>query len=150
MLTREVPDSPQFNCFVSAGYVLAMRKRIKLTNFKDWDSMFYNNLLSIPVLVVFSLMFETWSSANLALNLCVSLGLPQTLRPELTAHTLRTFPPQPGGDAHELAQLDGLLWRGRGLHLVLHGVDRPHHLVDHLCAPSPLSLSLCITLCTAD
>ncbi|TNY23744.1 UAA transporter family-domain-containing protein [Rhodotorula diobovata] len=57
-----------FNCFVSAGYVLAMRKRIKLTNFKDWDSMFYNNLLSIPVLVVFSLMFETWSSANLALN----------------------------------------------------------------------------------
>ncbi|BGP44282.1 GDP-mannose transporter into the lumen of the Golgi [Rhodotorula kratochvilovae] len=57
-----------FNCFVSAGYVLAMRKRIKLTGFKDWDSMFYNNLLSIPVLVVFSLMFERWTSDNLALN----------------------------------------------------------------------------------
>ncbi|GAA5826082.1 hypothetical protein JCM3770_000980 [Rhodotorula araucariae] len=57
-----------FNCFVSAGYVLAMRKRIKLTNFKDWDSMFYNNLLSIPVLVIFSLMFETWTSENLARN----------------------------------------------------------------------------------
>ncbi|KPV73332.1 uncharacterized protein RHOBADRAFT_29059 [Rhodotorula graminis WP1] len=57
-----------FNCFVSAGYVLAMRKRIKVTNFKDWDSMFYNNLLSIPVLVVFSILFETWSSDNLERN----------------------------------------------------------------------------------
>ncbi|GAA5847282.1 hypothetical protein JCM9279_000220 [Rhodotorula babjevae] len=56
------------NCFVSAGYVLAMRKRIKVTNFKDWDSMFYNNLLSIPVLVVFSLLFESWSSDNLVHN----------------------------------------------------------------------------------
>ncbi|GEM12250.1 GDP-mannose transporter [Rhodotorula toruloides] len=56
------------NCFVSAGYVLAMRKRIKVTNFKDWDSMFYNNLLSIPVLVFFSIIFEDWSGANLARN----------------------------------------------------------------------------------
>ncbi|GAA6044259.1 hypothetical protein JCM8097_002099 [Rhodosporidiobolus ruineniae] len=56
------------NCFVSAGYVLAMRKRIKVTNFKDWDSMFYNNLLSIPVLVFFSFLFEDWSVANLVRN----------------------------------------------------------------------------------
>ena len=28
-----------FNCFCSAAYVLGMRKRIKLTNFKDFDSM---------------------------------------------------------------------------------------------------------------
>lgn len=27
-----------FNCFCSATFVLAMRKRIKLTNFKDFDS----------------------------------------------------------------------------------------------------------------
>jgi GDP-mannose transporter len=26
------------NCFCSAAYVLGMRKRIKLTNFKDFDS----------------------------------------------------------------------------------------------------------------
>lgn len=65
----------QLNCFVSAGYVLAMRKRIKITNFKDWDSMFYNNLLSIPVLVVFSFLFETWSSDNLVRNLCVPFPL---------------------------------------------------------------------------
>ena len=49
-----------------------MRKRIKVTNFKDWDSMFYNNLLSIPVLVIFSFLFETWSSDNLERNLCVA------------------------------------------------------------------------------
>ena len=31
-----------FNCFCSATYVLCMRKRIKLTNFKDFDSRFIN------------------------------------------------------------------------------------------------------------
>ncbi|KAK9893980.1 UDP-galactose transporter [Cystobasidium minutum MCA 4210] len=56
------------NCLASAGYVLGMRKRIKVTNFKDWDSMFYNNLLSIPVLVIFSLLFEDWSAKSLELN----------------------------------------------------------------------------------
>lgn len=61
--------SLQVNCFVSAGYVLAMRKRIKVTNFRDWDTMFYNNLLSIPVLVFFSLTLEDWSAENLARNL---------------------------------------------------------------------------------
>ena len=29
------------NCFCTAGYVLGMRKRIKLTNFKDFDSKFH-------------------------------------------------------------------------------------------------------------
>ena len=56
------------NCFCSATYVLGMRKRIKLTNFKDFDTMFYNNLLSIPVLLICSLGLEPWSSENLALN----------------------------------------------------------------------------------
>lgn len=56
------------NCFVSAGYVLAMRARIKTTNFRDWDTMFYNNLLSVPVLVFFSVLMEDWSSASLAAN----------------------------------------------------------------------------------
>ena len=46
-----------------------MRKRIKATGFSDWDSMFYNNLLSIPVLVVFSLIAESWTAANLEANL---------------------------------------------------------------------------------
>jgi GDP-mannose transporter len=46
-----------------------MRKRIKTTGFSDWDTMFYNNLLSIPVLAVFSLIAEDWSPGNLTRNL---------------------------------------------------------------------------------
>ncbi|KAK0940573.1 GDP-mannose transporter into the lumen of the Golgi [Friedmanniomyces endolithicus] len=56
------------NCFCSATYLLCMRKRIKLTNFKDFDTMYYNNLLSIPILLLASLFIENWSSANLNLN----------------------------------------------------------------------------------
>lgn len=56
------------NCLTSAGYVLAMRKRIKVTGFSDWDSMFYNNLLCIPILAVCSFTVEDWSSASLAVN----------------------------------------------------------------------------------
>jgi len=56
------------NCISSAAYVLTMRKRIKATGFSDWDSMFYNNLLSIPVLAVFSIVVEDWGAENLAKN----------------------------------------------------------------------------------
>ncbi|SRR6266702_3443516 len=48
-----------------------MRKRIKATGFSDWDSMFYNNLLSIPVLLLFSFVIEDWGSDSLNRNLCV-------------------------------------------------------------------------------
>ncbi|SNX82408.1 probable VRG4 - Golgi GDP-mannose transporter [Melanopsichium pennsylvanicum] len=56
------------NCICSATYVLLMRKRIKVTGFKDWDTMFYNNFLSIPVLLIMSLLVEDWSAANLHKN----------------------------------------------------------------------------------
>lgn len=56
------------NCFSSATFVLFMRKRIKLTNFKDFDTMFYNNLLSIPILLICSLVLEDWSAENLSRN----------------------------------------------------------------------------------
>lgn len=75
------------NVFCTASYVLAMKKVIKKMNFKDWDSelapmfikgercdanrniaMYYNNLLTIPVLIVLSLLVEDWSSPNLARN----------------------------------------------------------------------------------
>ncbi|ETS61103.1 hypothetical protein PaG_05050 [Moesziomyces aphidis] len=56
------------NCICSATYVLLMRKRIKVTGFKDWDTMFYNNFLSIPVLLVMSFLVEDWSAANLHKN----------------------------------------------------------------------------------
>ncbi|KAH7122542.1 hypothetical protein B0J11DRAFT_342005 [Dendryphion nanum] len=57
-----------FNCLCTATYVLGMRKRIKLTNFKDFDTMFYNNLLTIPILLISSLFLEDWSSANIQKN----------------------------------------------------------------------------------
>jgi hypothetical protein len=79
------------NCICNAVFVLAMKTRIKLTNFKDFDSkpypnrhqkqcknhhdlhkkktaMYYNNLLSIPILLVSSILLEDWSSVNVALN----------------------------------------------------------------------------------
>lgn len=56
------------NCFASAAFVLFMRIRIKLTNFKDFDTMYYNNLLSIPILLGASLLFEDWSAENLLKN----------------------------------------------------------------------------------
>ena len=49
--------------------VLTMRKRIKGTGFSDWDTMFYNNLLSIPVLAVASIIAEDWGYENLNRNL---------------------------------------------------------------------------------
>lgn len=56
------------NVVCTASYILGMRKVIKKMNFKDWDTMYYNNLLTIPILVVCSLITENWSSANLAKN----------------------------------------------------------------------------------
>lgn len=56
------------NCLSSALFVLIMRKRIKLTNFKDFDTMFYNNALAMPILLLASFIFEDWSSANLSVN----------------------------------------------------------------------------------
>jgi len=56
------------NCISSAGFVLYMRKRIKLTNFKDFDTVYYNNLLSIPLLLILTFIFEDWSIANLEAN----------------------------------------------------------------------------------
>jgi len=56
------------NCITSAAYVLAMRKRIKVTGFSDWDSMFYNNLLCIPVLAICSIVAEDWGKESLTRN----------------------------------------------------------------------------------
>ncbi|KAK4137366.1 UDP-galactose transporter [Trichocladium antarcticum] len=56
------------NVVCTSSYVLGMRKVIKKMNFKDYDTMFYNNLLTIPVLVVCSLLVEDWSAENLAKN----------------------------------------------------------------------------------
>lgn len=56
------------NCVSSALFVLVMRMRIKLTNFKDFDTMFYNNAVALPILLISSFVLEDWSSENIATN----------------------------------------------------------------------------------
>ncbi|EFQ97499.1 GDP-mannose transporter [Nannizzia gypsea CBS 118893] len=56
------------NVICTALYVLGTRKFITSLNFKDWDTMLYNNLISLPIMVICSLVAEDWSSANLAKN----------------------------------------------------------------------------------
>lgn len=56
------------NCICSASFVLIMRMRIKLTNFKDYDTMYYNNMLALPILIAFSLFTEDWSPENVSSN----------------------------------------------------------------------------------
>ena len=94
-----------------------MRKRIKSTGFKDWDTMFYNNVLSIPVLAIASLLVEDWSAENLQRNLCVCT------RPFARRLTLKLS--QPGGDTQLSPFRDHGLWRCGRLHLVHHCVVHP-------------------------
>ncbi|KAL2812525.1 GDP-mannose transporter [Aspergillus granulosus] len=56
------------NVLCTAAYVLGTRKFITSLNFKNWDTMYYNNVLSLPIKIVCSLVTEDWSSANLAAN----------------------------------------------------------------------------------
>lgn len=49
------------NCAVSAGYILYMRVCIRLVEFADFDSVYYNNMLAIPVMAVLSLLTEDWA-----------------------------------------------------------------------------------------
>ncbi|SAM03690.1 hypothetical protein [Absidia glauca] len=56
------------NCVSSASFVLYMRKRMKMSQFKEFDVAYYNNLLSIPVLLIPSLLLEDWSAENLNYN----------------------------------------------------------------------------------
>ncbi|KOS21463.1 GDP-mannose transporter [Escovopsis weberi] len=56
------------NVFCQAAFVLSMRKVIKKMNFKDWDTMFYNNFLTIPILLAGTFLLEDWSAENLARN----------------------------------------------------------------------------------
>ncbi|CAG8566900.1 6034_t:CDS:2 [Paraglomus brasilianum] len=57
-----------FNCLCSAAFVLTMRKRITITKFKDFDTVYYNNLMSVPLLMTMSLIVEDWSVENLERN----------------------------------------------------------------------------------
>jgi len=56
------------NCLATTGYILLMRSKIKSTGFSDWETMFLNNTMSIPVVLTLSMLLEGWSSANFAAN----------------------------------------------------------------------------------
>ncbi|KAH6561253.1 hypothetical protein BASA50_000264 [Batrachochytrium salamandrivorans] len=46
------------NCLTTSAFTLLMKGKLKASGFKDFDTVFYNNLLSIPTLVLFSLINE--------------------------------------------------------------------------------------------
>ncbi|KAJ1961051.1 GDP-mannose transporter into the lumen of the Golgi, partial [Dispira parvispora] len=48
------------NCFTSAFFVLHMRRVIKVVNFKDFDTVYYNNILTAPIYIVLSILVENW------------------------------------------------------------------------------------------
>ncbi|ORX47942.1 hypothetical protein BCR36DRAFT_584635 [Piromyces finnis] len=47
------------NCFCCAAYTLFLRSQLKKFNFKDFDTVFYNNLISVPILILCSLVAES-------------------------------------------------------------------------------------------
>ncbi|PVU97708.1 hypothetical protein BB561_000364 [Smittium simulii] len=49
------------NCFASASFVIAMRKSIGSVKFKDFDTVYYNNMLTFGMFLVCSLLIEPWS-----------------------------------------------------------------------------------------
>ncbi|OLY84777.1 GDP-mannose transporter [Smittium mucronatum] len=49
------------NCFASASFVIVMRKTISSVNFKDFDTVYYNNAMTLVMFLVLSLVSEQWS-----------------------------------------------------------------------------------------
>lgn len=48
------------NCAVSAAYILHMRVCIRKVEFADFDSVYFNNVLAIPVMMALSFLGENW------------------------------------------------------------------------------------------
>ncbi|OMH80085.1 GDP-mannose transporter [Zancudomyces culisetae] len=49
------------NCVCTAFYVVVMRKVILTVNFKDFDTVYYNNFLTLGIFVLLSLFTEPWT-----------------------------------------------------------------------------------------
>jgi hypothetical protein len=104
-----------------------MRKKIKATGFSDWDSMFYNNLLSVPVLLVFSFIVEDWSSSNLEQSLYV-IFVPLVVPLPLDHAVLLTgssLPMQPERDTWTAALCNRILGCCRRWDFIYHGMVHP-------------------------
>lgn len=48
------------NCISSALYVLLMQRQSKQLRFENFDIVYYNNCLAIPVLIIASVYFDDW------------------------------------------------------------------------------------------
>lgn len=48
------------NCLSSAMYGLGMRLVIKKVQFKDFDSVYFNNVLALPIIFIASIVLEDW------------------------------------------------------------------------------------------
>ncbi|KAI9002074.1 hypothetical protein DFJ74DRAFT_696510 [Hyaloraphidium curvatum] len=68
------------NCVASAAYSVGMRGAMLHTHFKDFDVVFYNNLLALPLLLILSFVFEptAWTEQRFS-ALPPSSFSPQTL-----------------------------------------------------------------------
>ncbi|KAJ3272526.1 GDP-mannose transporter into the lumen of the Golgi [Terramyces sp. JEL0728] len=51
------------NCITTTTFTLLLKGSIKKVNFKEYDTMYFNNLLSLPILFAFFLLNE-WSEAT--------------------------------------------------------------------------------------
>ena len=49
------------NCFASAVFVIHMRRTIKQVNFSDIETVYFNNILTLPIYLVMSLIIDDWS-----------------------------------------------------------------------------------------
>jgi hypothetical protein len=112
-----------------------MRKRIKVTGFSDWDSMFYNNLLCIPVLFVSSIIVEDWGTENLARNLYVRHARFQGV------HILMFARFQPSRDPKFPVDGDSLLWCRCCGHIIynrlVYSCDKQHNIQVRFPASLP-------------
>ncbi|KAJ1669784.1 GDP-mannose transporter into the lumen of the Golgi, partial [Spiromyces aspiralis] len=50
------------NCIASAVFVIHMRQTIKRVNFSDIETVYFNNLLTLPMFAVTSLFIDEWGS----------------------------------------------------------------------------------------
>ncbi|KAJ3179696.1 GDP-mannose transporter into the lumen of the Golgi [Gaertneriomyces sp. JEL0708] len=46
------------NCITTAMYALLMKAKIRQVNFKEFDTVYYNNLLAIPILLIATISME--------------------------------------------------------------------------------------------
>ncbi|PVU99418.1 hypothetical protein BB559_000743 [Furculomyces boomerangus] len=50
------------NCFASASFVVIMRKTITVIKFRDFDTVYYNNILTLGIFLIMSFLTEPWSN----------------------------------------------------------------------------------------